>query len=69
VTHGVTRRGFVAVAHSAGFACGQGASFLFAEPNPGVIPANAGLSTAELVIHFFFPRNKQDQNGFPLSRE
>jgi hypothetical protein len=32
-----------------------------------VIPAKAGLSTAELVIHLLY-RN-QDQSVFPLSRE
>jgi hypothetical protein len=29
----------------------------------------AGLSTAKLVIHFAFDRDRQDQDRFPLSRE
>jgi hypothetical protein len=33
-----------------------------------VIPAQAGLSTAELVIHFGSWEKKQDQDGSPLSR-
>jgi len=34
-----------------------------------VIPAKAGLSTAELVIHFDLDRREPKANGFPLSRE
>jgi hypothetical protein len=39
------------------------------ETNMVVIPAEAGLPTAELVIHFAFGPHEQDQFGFPLSRE
>jgi hypothetical protein len=34
-----------------------------------VIPAKAGFSTAELVIHLDLGGLIEKQNGFPLSRE
>jgi hypothetical protein len=34
-----------------------------------VIPAKAGFSTAELVIHLDLSLLKSRQNGFPNSRE
>jgi hypothetical protein len=34
-----------------------------------VIAAQAGLSTAELVIHLLWSISDEDQNGFPLARE
>jgi hypothetical protein len=37
--------------------------------NEAVIPATAGFSTAELVIHFAWISTAKDQDGFPRSRE
>jgi hypothetical protein len=36
--------------------------------NFDVIPAQAGFSTAELVIHFALVSAAQDQDGFPLDQ-